>query len=72
VRSSHQQPRTVQTAPCHEVIAITFRRIPEDPAPPDPEGTLDAALVLANTPEFQAAGLALYQAEAFVAHGTVW
>lgn len=69
VRTGQQQPRTAPTAPYHEVIAIKFRRILEHPARADPEGTFDAALALTKKPEFQAARLALYQAEAFAAAG---
>lgn len=69
VRTGQQEPRAAPTAPYQEVIAIKFRRILEHPSHADPEGTLNVALTLANTPDFQAARLALYQAEAFAAAG---
>jgi hypothetical protein len=57
------------TAPYEEVTAVQFRRALEQPTRADPEATLDAALKLANDPEFQDARRALYTAEALAAAG---
>jgi hypothetical protein len=58
-------------APYEQVSAIRFRRVLEQPARVDPEATLDAALRLANEPEFQDARRALYTAEALAAAGAM-
>jgi hypothetical protein len=59
------------TGPYERVSAIKFRRVLEQPVRADPEATLDAALKLANDPEFQNARRALYTAEALAATGAM-
>lgn len=59
--------RLAPTAPYEEVSALHFRRVLEHPVRDHPESTLDAALTLANSAEFQDARRALYTAEALAA-----
>jgi hypothetical protein len=55
--------------PYEQLTALHFGRELEQPLRDDPEATLDAALKLANSADFQAARRTLYTAEALAAAG---
>ena len=63
------QVKTTAYFPYEQLSALRFRRALECPARDAPEATLDAALLLANSAEFQDARRALYTAEALAASG---
>lgn len=66
-KQSQSKPAAV--APYEQWSALRFRRVLEQPVRDAPEETLDAALHLANSAEFQDARRALYTAEALAASG---
>jgi hypothetical protein len=57
------------SSPYAEVSALRFRRLLEQPVRDAPEDTLDAALRLADSPDFQEARRTLYTAETLAAAG---
>jgi hypothetical protein len=63
--------KTTTASPYEQLSALRFRRALECPVRDAPEETLDAALLLANSAEFQDARRALYTAEALAASGQI-